>query len=125
MLGINKTEFWETGKSKLNPRDCTRNKTEKYMSKLPVYGWSGNGTTPLKARGGGVAAYNGLYGEAPPERGTFIRLQVYERGVISLVDKSLWKGRDVCHFWQLKGPKGIADAIYGCEKTRKRFGFVI
>ena len=23
--------------------------------------------------------YNGLYGEAPPERGTFFRLQVYER----------------------------------------------
>ena len=23
--------------------------------------------------------YNGLYGEAPPERGTFFRLQVYKR----------------------------------------------
>ena len=23
--------------------------------------------------------YDGLYGEAPPERGTFFRLQVYER----------------------------------------------
>ena len=30
---------------------------------------------------------NGLYGEAPPERGTFIRLQVYERVGISLVLK--------------------------------------
>ena len=27
-----------------------------------------------------------LYGEAPPERGTFIRLQVYERVEISLVE---------------------------------------
>ena len=27
---------------------------------------------------GGVP-YNGLYGEAPPERGTFFRLQVYKR----------------------------------------------
>ena len=26
--------------------------------------------------GGGVTPYNGLYGEAPPERGTFFRLQV-------------------------------------------------
>ena len=26
--------------------------------------------------GGGGTPYNGLYGEAPPERGTFIRLQV-------------------------------------------------
>ena len=27
--------------------------------------------------------YDGLYGEAPPERGTFFRLQVYERVEIS------------------------------------------
>ena len=30
-----------------------------------------------QSRGG--TPYNGLYGEAPPERGTFFRLQVYER----------------------------------------------
>ena len=36
--------------------------------------------------GGGGTLYNGLYGEAPPERGTFLRLQVYERGGISLVE---------------------------------------
>ena len=34
------------------------------------------------ARGGGTP-YNGLYGEAPPERGTFLRLQVYKRVGIS------------------------------------------
>ena len=28
--------------------------------------------------------YDGLYGEAPPERGIFFRLQVYERVGISL-----------------------------------------
>lgn len=28
--------------------------------------------------------YNGLYGEAPPERGTSLRFQVYERVGISL-----------------------------------------
>ena len=28
--------------------------------------------------GGGCTPYNGLYGEAPPEKGTFFRLQVYE-----------------------------------------------
>ena len=27
--------------------------------------------------------YNGLYGEAPPERGTFLRMEVYERVEIS------------------------------------------
>ena len=33
----------------------------------------------------GGTPYDGLYGEAPPERGTFFRLQVYERVGISLV----------------------------------------
>ena len=27
-------------------------------------------------------SYNGLYGEAPPERGIFFKLQVYERAGI-------------------------------------------
>ena len=36
-------------------------------------------------RGGGTP-YNGLYGVAPPERGTFFRLQVYEREEILLVE---------------------------------------
>ena len=35
--------------------------------------------------GGGGTLYNGLYGEAPPERGTFFRLQVYKRVGISQV----------------------------------------
>ena len=33
--------------------------------------------------GGGVTPYNGLYGEAPPERGTLFRLEVYKRVGIS------------------------------------------
>ena len=36
-------------------------------------------------RGGGVTPYDGLYGETPPERGIFFRLQVYEWVGISLV----------------------------------------
>ena len=31
--------------------------------------------------GKGATPYNGLYGEAPPERGTFFRLQVHKKGV--------------------------------------------
>ena len=44
---------------------------------------------------GGGTPYNGLYGEAPPERGTFFRPQVYERegillfGVYERVEKSI------------------------------------
>ena len=35
--------------------------------------------------GGGDTPYEGLYGETPPERGLFFRLQVYERMGMSLV----------------------------------------
>ena len=35
---------------------------------------------------GGGTPYNGLYGEAPPERGAFFRLQVYKRVGISQVE---------------------------------------
>ena len=40
-------------------------------------------------RGGGTP-YNGVYGEAPPEGGTFLRLQVYKR-----VGKSVVSQREV------------------------------
>ncbi len=42
--------------------------------------------TWLGIGGGGVCTpYNGLYGEAPPERGTFFRLQEYKRVGISQI----------------------------------------
>ena len=45
-------------------------------------------TTAFQRReGGGGTPYDGLYREAVPERGTFFRLQVYERVGISLVEK--------------------------------------
>ena len=36
-------------------------------------------TVPGPKPGGGGTPYNGQYGEAPPERGTFFSLQVCER----------------------------------------------
>ena len=39
--------------------------------------------------------YNGLYGESVPERGTFFRLQVYERVGISLVEVHKTLGKPV------------------------------
>ena len=42
---------------------------------------------PSTPRGGGRGTpYNGLYGESPPEIGTFFRHQVYERVRILLVE---------------------------------------
>ena len=56
--------------------------------KEPIPG--GRGSQGANPRGRGVqganpggAPYNGLYGEAPPERGTFFRLRVYKRVGIS------------------------------------------
>ena len=34
----------------------------------------------------GVPPYNGPYGEAPPEKGTLFKLQVYERKGISVAE---------------------------------------
>ena len=36
--------------------------------------------------GGGDTQYNGIYGEDPPERVTFFRLQVYDKEGILLVE---------------------------------------
>ena len=41
------------------------------------------GTRQVSCPLGGGTPYNGLYREAPPERGTFFRLQLYERVGIS------------------------------------------
>ena len=41
---------------------------------------------PLPWGGGGGTPYNGPYWDAPPERGTFVRFEVYERVEISLVE---------------------------------------
>ena len=48
-------------------------------------------------------------------------VQFCERVEISLVIR---KGREICHFGQRKGSKGITDAFYGCQnvENRKRSG---
>ena len=45
-------------------------------------------------------SYNGLYGEAPRKRGTFCRLQVYERVGILLVEVFEMVGKSV--IWSVK-----------------------
>ena len=45
--------------------------------------------------GGGCTPYNGLYGEAPPERGTFLRLQIYKRVGILQVEVYKRVGKSV------------------------------
>ena len=54
---------------------------------------------------GGGTPYNGLYGEAPPERGTFFTRQIYKRVGISLVSSQAIKR---------VGPRGGASPIKLC-----------
>ena len=44
--------------------------------------------------GGQCTPYKGLYGEGMTDRGTFIRLQVYEKARV----RKKWKGWEICHF---------------------------
>ena len=53
--------------------------------------------------GGGGTPYNGLYGEAPPERGTFFRLQVYNTVGISQAEVYKRVGKSVMHLGISKG----------------------
>ena len=53
---------------------------------------------------GGGTPYDGLYGEAPPERGIFFRPQVYKSVGVSLVEVYKWVGQSV---------------IWVCEKAYK------
>ena len=53
---------------------------------------------------GGVTPYDGPYGEAPPERGTFFRLQVYQRVGILLVE-----------VYEMVG----ASVIWVCERAQR------
>ena len=75
--------------------------------------------------GGGGTPNDGLYGEAPSERGIFSRLQVYERVGISLVEVYKTVGKSGCHLGLWKAPKGLTDGFYGFIKLRKRSIFVI
>ena len=71
--------------------------------------------------GGGATPYNGLYGEAPPERGTFYRFQVSERVGVSLVNGYEREGAviSVCE----KDLKRPVDAFYGFKRDKKTFWF--
>ena len=74
-------------------------------------------------REGGGSPYNGLYGEALPERGTFIRLQVYERVEILLVEVYERVGKSV--IWVCERAQRANRSFYGFIKSRKRSIFVI
>ena len=69
---------------------------------------------------GGGTPYDDLYGEALPERDTFLRLQVNERVGISLVEVYERVGKSV--IWVIKRANMHSIAV---EKLRNRSGFVL
>ena len=54
-----------------------------------------------KSRGEGTP-YNALYGEAPPELGTFFSM----RKGRDYTSWGIWKGRGICYFGRQKAEKG-------------------
>ena len=79
-----------------NSGEVVKKKRESPDFRSPEVGISDRG-------GGGGTHYDGLYGEAPPERGTFFRLQVHERVAISVVEVYGREGN--LSFGLVKGPK--------------------
>ena len=73
---------------------------EAYLRPVPLHLW----LVVHISYPGGDNAYDGLYGQAPPERGIFFRLQVYERGGISLSEVYKRLGKSV---------------IWVCERTQR------
>ena len=61
---------------------CKIGLTYGYSFPVIAVGWGGGGQTPV-----GCTPCSDLYREAPPDRSTFFRLQVYTRVCILLVEE--------------------------------------
>ena len=70
-------------------------------------------------RGGGGTPYNNLYGEAPPEMGTFFGLQVYERVGISLVEVYERVEKSVSSVGKKVQKSYQIHFMHGCGKSRE------
>ena len=75
----------------------------------------------LPGRGGGTP-YDGLYGQAPPERGIFFRRQVYERGGISLGEVYKRLGKSV--IWVCERAQRAEQINVMALKSRDNFLFL-
>ena len=81
--------------------------------------------TGPKRGGGGVGGtpYNNLYGEAPPEMGTFFGLQVYERVGISLVEVYERVEKSVSSVGKKVQKSYQMHFMHGCGKSRENSVF--
>ena len=67
----------------------------------------------------GGTPYNNLYGEAPPEMGTFFGLQVYERVGISLVEVYERVEKSVSSVGKKVQKSYQIHFMHGCGKSRE------
>ena len=70
--------------------------------------------------GGKGNPYNGLYGEAPPERGTVFMIQVHESRV-GIAPVKVYERVEEWSFRSLKGPKRAKKCILWLSKSRENF----
>ena len=84
------------------------------VTSVPIF--SNYSRTDITISVPGGTSYNGLYGEAPSERGTVFRLQLDEMvGISSLVELYESVGKSV--IWICKRPKRVNDAFCDCEEV--------
>ena len=121
-LGARGFNLWYPGQEKgggcgtppIYPTPHLPHLSQQFSRSLHAYSWSPG------ERG---THYNGLYRKAPPERGTFFRLQVYERVGVSLAELYERVGKFV--IFSLKKPIKANKCILWLWKSRKRSSFVV
>ena len=99
----------------------------------PILGpGEGGGVLPIVAYTGWGSARKGtsfqgpLRRQVPELQGPPCRIKMLNFTLLyfTLLYLSVWKGREICHFGHLKGPKGRTDAFYGCEQVEKTYWFI-
>ena len=67
----------------------------------------------------GILPFNGLYGVAPPDGGTFARFLAGIWKGRDFTCWNIWKGREICHFRPVKRLKSLIDAFYRPQKSQE------
>ena len=72
----------------------------------------------LISRREGGFPYNVLYTEGSSQKGSLFTRQIYEKVGLSLYCCSIWKSRQICHFFLQTGLEGLTDVCYGWDDKK-------
>ena len=111
MLREGKKRFWsiivicflKTGILMKSPLQSTRGDSGNYLSLICSITLDAAGVTRENPTG---IPYDGIYGEAPPERGTFSGFR-YMKGYSDFRSRSILMGREICYCGLWKNLKGL------------------